>query len=417
MNFKRLPIISIATAALLSGCGGGGSGSSEPTNITGQFIDSPVQGLTYSCSSGNTGKTDTLGNFTCKSGDIVTFSIGVREVGSAKASSIMTPYTLYPNNEAAAINLAQLLQTLDKDNDPSNGIELHERAYGYDLIQISMPDLSDANFDSLVNTGSKSLVDEARAKAHLDLSISNTEEKPLKNTPDVSRMAVVTVMNGSTQSYCDSRSANNYEYDGYSDYKGFTSAGGTVEFIYLNGTHSCDSYANAGFCDEIDVSQYVGGSNTCLHVVTFPDGSTAASNEEPSFSGETDSMGSKTWLSASSTKVSALEAITICEEQGGRLPTLEEFVQANNDDVSGFIVTKLNPYSIPNGFDDEYAYFIDYYEEVYGYERYLVLPFLGSTSGKANDFLDVKNTALASSTYTAVTKQQGNGGYIRCVKD
>lgn len=416
MNFKTLNIISITAAALLTGCGGGGSGSSAPANLTGQFIDSAVQGLTYACSSGNTGKTDELGNFTCKSGDTVTFSIGVREIGSAKASSIMTPYTLYPNNEEAAINLAQLLQTLDNDNDPSNGIELNERAYGYDLIQISMPELTNVNFDSLVNIGSKTLVDEATAKAHLDLSISNTEENPLTNTPDVSRMAVVTVMNGSTQSYCDSRSANNYEYDGYSDYKDFTSAGGTVEFMYLNGTHSCDSYANAGFCAEVDVSQYVGGSNTCLHVVTFPDGSTA-SNEEPSFSGETDSMGSKTWLSASTTKVSALEAIAICEEQGGRLPTLEEFVQANNDDVSGFIVTKLNPYSIPNGFHNEYAYYIDYHEEVYGYERYLVLPFLGSTSGKANDFLDVKNTTLASSSYSKVAEQQGNGAYVRCVKD
>ncbi|MBT8349290.1 MAG: hypothetical protein HKP62_07595, partial [Sulfurovum sp.] len=61
-----------STIVLFTGCGGGGS---TPTStVTGQFVDTYVQGLDYACSSGKTDITNSLGEYTCNTGDIVTFS-------------------------------------------------------------------------------------------------------------------------------------------------------------------------------------------------------------------------------------------------------------------------------------------------------------------------------------------------------
>jgi hypothetical protein len=292
---------------ILTGCGG--SDSSGSKDITGQFIDSAVEGLDYSCSSGNNGKTNTNGEFTCKSNDTVTFSINGFEIGSAKADNIITPKTLHPNDASKATDVAQLVQTLDSDGNPDNGITIDTQSEAYQALSNTGVSLGQVDFDSVMASYiGMTLVSETEANTHLEASI-----------------------------------------------------------------------------DSLPVES---------------------------------SSGDITWLTAYNEKVSALEAIAMCQEQGGRLPTLEEFVQANNDDVAGFVVTELNPHSIPHGFDDSTdAYFIDYHEEVYGYERYLILPFLGSESGKANDFLDIKDGSLSSSSYSEVVENQSNGAYVRCVKD
>jgi hypothetical protein len=108
------------TAIVLGACSGGGGSSSDPvtaTTVTGQFIDAPVQGLGYLCSSGKRDKTNSNGEYICNVGDNVTFFIGSVELGTVAAqSAAITPYTLFPNNRDAAINLARLLQSLDADN-------------------------------------------------------------------------------------------------------------------------------------------------------------------------------------------------------------------------------------------------------------------------------------------------------------
>jgi hypothetical protein len=106
---------------LLSACGGGGGGGSSTggggsNTITGVFVDDPVAGLSYSCSSGASGVTNNQGEYTCNVGDMVTFSIGDLVIGTVEATSVVTPYTLIPNDRDAAINLARLLQSLDQDN-------------------------------------------------------------------------------------------------------------------------------------------------------------------------------------------------------------------------------------------------------------------------------------------------------------
>ena len=103
---------------LISGCS---SSDSADSSVTGTFVDDPVSGLTYECSSGTAGITNAEGEYTCENGDSVTFSIGNVVIGTVDAeATIVTPYSFFPNNQDAALNLARLLQSVDSD--PSDDI-------------------------------------------------------------------------------------------------------------------------------------------------------------------------------------------------------------------------------------------------------------------------------------------------------
>jgi PKD repeat protein len=105
--------------ALLTGCSNGSGSGAQQT--TGRFIDASVQGLVYICSSSTSGTTNANGEYTCPTGDNVTFSLGGQNIGALAAqSTFLTPYSFFPNNFYAAINLARLLQTIDADGDPDN---------------------------------------------------------------------------------------------------------------------------------------------------------------------------------------------------------------------------------------------------------------------------------------------------------
>lgn len=121
--------ISICTT-LLSGCGGGGSsggGAAPATTLTGQFIDSAVQGLSYTTSTGQSGITGEGGTFSYQDGATVTFSIGGVTLGSATAQNYVTPLDLVSADtlsNTAANNITRFLMLLDNDNNPDNGISI-----------------------------------------------------------------------------------------------------------------------------------------------------------------------------------------------------------------------------------------------------------------------------------------------------
>ena len=109
------------------GCGEVASASFEPKiNMSGRFVDAPVEGLHYECSSGLSGVTDVDGTFTCKEDDMITFKIGSLSIGSCLVEDVVTPLHLHKGieNEQKAYNVAQLLHSLDNDFDPSNDIKL-----------------------------------------------------------------------------------------------------------------------------------------------------------------------------------------------------------------------------------------------------------------------------------------------------
>jgi hypothetical protein len=199
MKTLTMTLSAITAVALLTGCGGGGGGSAalaeassdrvveavpqeEAVDIVlqnGRFIDASVKGLGFVCqTSGRSGVTDTNGIFTCNTGEAIAFYIADNHIATVLTQEVVTPYTLFPNNQDAAINLAQLLQTLDRDANPDNGIDLD-----FDrLAQLEGSDLdfTDENFDddveALLREG---LINEEAARQHLNntLGLSGFEEE------------------------------------------------------------------------------------------------------------------------------------------------------------------------------------------------------------------------------------------------
>lgn len=113
-------IAAVSIVALMTGCGGGDSASTTTsTTLSGTFVDAPVAGLNYNCTSGLQGKTDTAGTFLYKAGDTCEFKIGSLSLGSVAVTGVTTPYILADGNTTIAGNIAALLQTLDGDTNAS----------------------------------------------------------------------------------------------------------------------------------------------------------------------------------------------------------------------------------------------------------------------------------------------------------
>lgn len=121
----------------LAGCGGGDGGASPgptPTPPPGQqagrgvFIDAAVQGLGFSSASFS-GHTDAHGRFDYAPGERVTFTLGRSTLGSAAGADVVTPMALFGTSDETdqrVVNIARLLQSLDADGNPDNGIVLDD---------------------------------------------------------------------------------------------------------------------------------------------------------------------------------------------------------------------------------------------------------------------------------------------------
>ncbi len=179
---NKITTLSLAAiTALFIGCGGGGSSdtpaadTSAPETVTptlsGIFTDSPVKGISYTCKASNTqGTTDVDGRYTCATGDTeVTFSIGTVNLGTTPIAEVITPRSFFlgANRDAEILNLAQLLQTMDIDGNPENGIELD--SIDIENWQSANIGFDHAQFDSEMATKlGKTMVTELVAQTHLN---------------------------------------------------------------------------------------------------------------------------------------------------------------------------------------------------------------------------------------------------------
>ena len=189
MHPTKLALL-FALTGLVAACGGGGndgvdSGTPVVTPVgdaTGKFIDSEVAGLNYNCG-GVTGVTGNLGEFQYITGQNCTFSIGGIALGSAMAAPLLYPVSLVPGAEpgvdnAAVTDIARLLQSLDSDGDPNNGIVISE-AVRTALATSTLPAFGSSGFAAAADTAVKkaiparALVDATTAADHLDLSLVN----------------------------------------------------------------------------------------------------------------------------------------------------------------------------------------------------------------------------------------------------
>jgi hypothetical protein len=149
--------------------------------LEGQFLDNAVVGLTFKTDT-LLGNTDGSGTFKYEPGETVTFSIGGIELGSFVGGGTITPLDLAEGLHADTLsNLLRFLQSLDSDNDLSNGINISSAALSKAAdIKIDF-NVDSATFES--NTvltsflseagGSTSLVSASLAMAHFAETLSS----------------------------------------------------------------------------------------------------------------------------------------------------------------------------------------------------------------------------------------------------
>ena len=195
----------IVSAMLLLSCGGAG-GSNEAANNpnhssgsnihkTGVFIDNTVSGIDYTSPSFS-GTTNALGQFSYQDNDIITFKIGDIVLGSTIGNDLVSPLDLAQTengiNTTKLINLLRLLQTLDEDNDTSNGIsitpETHQAAIG---VTIDF-NLSLTSFESNADLGvflqqitTQELTDISSAVTHFRSIATNDSRFTDENLNDI----------------------------------------------------------------------------------------------------------------------------------------------------------------------------------------------------------------------------------------
>jgi Cysteine-rich secretory protein family/Putative metal-binding motif len=164
-SLKWLPVFTWIALALV-GCGGGGGSSASGAAVNeGTFVDSPVEGLTYSTET-RFGITDSHGRFRFLEGETVAFFIEDLELGQAPASQTLTPLDIVAGaggiTDQRVTNIARTLQSLDQDGNPDNGITLTAAITGEVSGRTIDFDLSPENFEN--NPDVQALFDDLNAQ-------------------------------------------------------------------------------------------------------------------------------------------------------------------------------------------------------------------------------------------------------------
>lgn len=191
-KYIGLPLV-LVVVLILSGCGGSGSDAvgldpvpqiSSPATISviskGVFVDSAVEGLAYTTVT-QVGLTNTQGEFSYIAGEQVVFSIGDIQLPAAEGREVISPVDVFSatnTDDVRVINLARLLQTLDEDGMPGNGItvtaQAHNQAAGV-TVDFASNDFEQQIADVVANAGAvyTSLISSQRALEHLNLTLGN----------------------------------------------------------------------------------------------------------------------------------------------------------------------------------------------------------------------------------------------------
>ena len=130
MRSSLFQMFSCASLVLLSSCSSGGGGGGGGSTVTGQFVDSLVEGLQYSTASAS-GLTDANGAFTYRPGEDVTFMVGDIIIGTVSASAVASPVDVVESasdysTDPTVKNIARFLQTIDTDGLSDNGIQISQ---------------------------------------------------------------------------------------------------------------------------------------------------------------------------------------------------------------------------------------------------------------------------------------------------
>ena len=122
--------------------------------LTGVLLDTPVEGVNFQTAT-QSGITNALGEFQYQAGEMVTFSVGGIVLGIVQGAAIITPVEVTgsfdPTNQAATNQLV-FLQSIDADEDPSNGITISAATQAAAVGQTLDFTLDTAAFTTAVTT-------------------------------------------------------------------------------------------------------------------------------------------------------------------------------------------------------------------------------------------------------------------------
>jgi cyanophycinase len=178
MNFQLKASAAAMVFAGLAACGGGTTAPPAPpapaAPQSGKLVD-PVAGLEFETSSGLKGSTDAQGTFSFRPGDTVKFKAGKLQIGEGRAAAVMTMENLVAAAQSAGdakvLNLIQVLQTLDEDSNPANGIAISPATLAklaalpadVQAKNLNDSDLQTQVVDAVFGAGVRALASEAQA--------------------------------------------------------------------------------------------------------------------------------------------------------------------------------------------------------------------------------------------------------------
>ena len=169
-----------------------GQGGGAAAVLTGRFVDSAVSGLQYATAS-QSGVTDANGSFSYLAGEQVMFSIGDIDFPVTAGADIVTPLNVFSTTDIAntgVINMSRLLQSLDVDSNPDNGITISAEAAA-SATGLTV-DFTSTAFDSQVinlvaNSGSSTiaLIDGETALDHFQETLfdEGIQQRPSASAP------------------------------------------------------------------------------------------------------------------------------------------------------------------------------------------------------------------------------------------
>ncbi|MFQ2715348.1 hypothetical protein ACK3YJ_10740 [Aeromonas caviae] len=187
-----MAVACVLSGVMLTACGGGGDDNGGGSNggnngggtdtgskplHTAVFLDSVVGGLDYRCND-YTGVTNAKGEFLFDDGDTCEFALGNQRLGAVTlkaGNSLVTPYTLAGDDKEKAIRIAALLQTLDSDSNPENGITLDKaQVVQLGIVELGSDDAFNTSLVEALKTAglTKAVVSLAAAKAHLSATLA-----------------------------------------------------------------------------------------------------------------------------------------------------------------------------------------------------------------------------------------------------